>query len=138
MQVASLALLRAIDRFDVERGTAFSSFVVPTIAGELKHYFRDRSWTVRPPRERYELSRRVARSVDELARDLGRYPTPAEVAAEVGTSVEEVVDARAATDQCRATSLDAPRDEDGSSFLDALGPRTTASSRPRTAPTSRR
>jgi RNA polymerase sigma-B factor len=121
VQVASLALLRAIDRFDVERGTAFSSFVVPTIAGELKHYFRDRSWTVRPPRETYELSRRVARSVDELARDLGRYPTPAEVAAEVGTSVEEVVDARAATDQCRATSLDAPRDEDGSSFLDALG-----------------
>ena len=121
VQVATLALLRAIDRFDVERRTAFSSFVVPTMAGELKHYFRDRSWTIRPPRDTYELSQRVAKSVEELARDLGRHPTTAEVAAAVGASVEEVLDARAATDQCRGTSLDAPRDEGGSTFLDALG-----------------
>ena len=100
---------------------SFSSFVVPTIAGELKHYFRDRSWTVRPPRDTYELSQRVARSVEELARDLGRSPTPAEVAARVGASVEEVLDARAATDQCRGTSLDAARDEDGYALVDALG-----------------
>ena len=120
-QVASLALLRAIDRFNVERGTSFSSFVVPTIAGELKHYFRDRSWTVRPPRDTYELSQRVVRSVEDLARDLGRSPTAAEVAARVGASVEEVLDARAATDQCRGTSLDAARDEDGYALVDALG-----------------
>jgi RNA polymerase sigma-B factor len=121
VQVASIALLRAIDRFDVERGTAFSSFAVPTIAGELKHYFRDRTWTVRPPRDTYELSQRVARSVDELARELGRSPTPAEVAVRVGASIEDVLDARATTDQCRGASLDAPRDDDGSTFMDELG-----------------
>ena len=99
VQVATLALLRAIDRFDVERRTAFSSFVVPTMAGELKHYFRDRSWTIRPPRDTYELSQRVAKSVEELARDLGRYPTTAEVEADSGASVEVVLDARAETDQ---------------------------------------
>ena len=138
VQVATLALLRAIDRFDVERRTAFSSFVVPTMAGELKHYFGDRSWTIRPPRDTYELSQRVAKSVEGLARDLGRYPTTAEVAAEAGASVEEVLDARAATDQCgeprstqRATKT-APRSST------RWGPRTTASGRPRIEPTSRR
>jgi RNA polymerase sigma-B factor len=121
VQVASIALLRAIDRFDVERGIAFASFVVPTIAGELKHYFRDRTWTVRPPRNTYELSHRVARTVDALDRELGRSPTPAEVAERIGASIEDVLDARATTDQCRGTSLDAPRDVDGYSFLDELG-----------------
>jgi RNA polymerase sigma-B factor len=120
VQVASLALLRAIDRFDAERGSAFSSFAVPTLAGELKRHFRDRSWTVRPPRGTYELSQRVARSVDGLARELGRYPTPAEVADHVGASVEDVLDARAATARCRGASLDAPRDEDGYTFLEAI------------------
>jgi len=121
VQVASVALLRAIDRFDFERGTAFASFVVPTIAGELKHYFRDRTWTVRPPRGIYELSRRVARSVEDLARELGRSPTPTEVAERVGASVEDVLDARATTDQCRGTSLEAPRDEDGYALIDEVG-----------------
>jgi RNA polymerase sigma-B factor len=121
VQVASIALLRAIDRFDVERGIAFASFVVPTIAGELKHYFRDRTWTVRPPRNTYELSHRVARTVDALERELGRSPTPSEVAERIGASVEDVLDARATTDQCRGTSLDASRDEDGYALLDELG-----------------
>jgi RNA polymerase sigma-B factor len=121
VQVASLALLRAIDRFDVERGTAFSSFVVPTMAGELKRYFRDRAWTVRPPRDTYELGQRIARTVEELARELGRQPTAAEVAERVGASVEDVLDARAATERCRGTSLDATRDEDGYTLADALG-----------------
>jgi RNA polymerase sigma-B factor len=121
VQVASMALLRAIDRFDAARGTAFTSFAVPTMAGELKRYFRDRVWTVRPPRESYELSQRVGRSVGELERELGRSPTTSEVAARVGASVEEILDARAATDRCRGTSFDAPRAEDGSAFLDGLG-----------------
>jgi RNA polymerase sigma-B factor len=121
VQVASLSLVRAIDRFDVERGTAFSTFLVPTMAGELKRYFRDRAWTVRPPRDTYELGQRIARTVEELARELGRQPTAAEVAERVGTSVEDVLDARTAADRCRGTSLDAPRDEDGSTLADALG-----------------
>jgi RNA polymerase sigma-B factor len=99
---------------------AFASFVVPTIAGELKLYFRDRTWTVRPPRNTYELSHRVARTVDALERELGRSPTPSEVAERLGASVEDVLDARATTDQCRGTSLDASRDEDGYALLDEL------------------
>lgn len=121
VQVASVTLLRAIDRFDVNRGTSFAAFAVPTIAGGLKHHFRDRIWRVRPPRDSYELSQRVARTVEVLESELGRSPTPAQVAERVGASVEDILDARAATDRCRGTSLDAPRDEDGYALLDELG-----------------
>src|SRR3954447_13286273 len=80
MQVATLALLKAVDRFDPSRGPAFSSFAVPTITGELKRYFRDRAWTVRPPRDLSELRVRVKRTADVLTAELGRMPTPSELA----------------------------------------------------------
>ena len=82
IQVASLGLLKAIDRFEPSRHTAFSSFAVPTILGELKRHFRDRGWSVRVPRDLQELSVRVDRVAEDMSRDLGRAPTPAEIADE--------------------------------------------------------
>ena len=78
-QVASLGLLKAIDRFDVSRDVRFATFAVPTIAGELKRHFRDRGWMLRVPREIQELSARVVRAREALTRELGRSPTVDEV-----------------------------------------------------------
>jgi RNA polymerase sigma-B factor len=112
VQVASLGLLKAIDRFDPARETAFSSFAVPTILGELKRHFRDKGWSVRVPRDLQELAVRVDRVTDELARELGRAPTLAEVAERTGSTSEQVLEAREAAAAYRAVSLDRPRDED--------------------------
>ena len=112
IQVASLGLLKAIDRFEPDRPTAFSSFAVPTILGELKRHFRDRGWSVRVPRDLQEMSVRVEKVADTMARQLGRAPTPAEIAEEVGTTTERVLEAREAAGAYRAVSLDRPREED--------------------------
>jgi RNA polymerase sigma-B factor len=92
-QVAALGLIKAIDRFDLDRGIAFSSFAVPTVLGELKRYFRDRTWSVRVPRDLQELSLRVDRAASDLRLELQRQPTVPEIAAQVGVSVEEVLEA---------------------------------------------
>jgi len=110
-QVASLGLLKAIDRFDPDRDTAFSSFAVPTILGELKRHFRDRGWSVRVPRDLQEMSVRVDRVAEELSRELGRAPTPAEIAKNIGATTEQVLEAREAAGAYRAVSLDRPRDD---------------------------
>jgi RNA polymerase sigma-B factor len=115
VQVASLGLLKAIDRFDPRRDTAFSSFAVPTILGELKRHFRDRGWSVRVPRDLQELAVRVERVTDDLARELGRAPTPEEIGEEIGVTVEQVLEAREAAGAYRAVSLDRPREEDDES-----------------------
>jgi RNA polymerase sigma-B factor len=112
VQVASLGLLKAIDRFDPERSTAFSSFAVPTILGELKRHFRDRGWSVRVPRDLQEMSVRVDRVAEELSRELGRAPTPAEIAESIGATTEQVLEAREAAGAYRAISLDRPRDDE--------------------------
>jgi RNA polymerase sigma-B factor len=112
VQVASLGLLKAIDRFDPARETAFSSFAVPTILGELKRHFRDKGWSVRVPRDLQELAVRVDRVTDELGRELGRAPTLAEVAERTGSTEEQVLEAREAAGAYRAVSLDRPRDDD--------------------------
>jgi RNA polymerase sigma-B factor len=78
-QVACIGLLNAIDRFDPDRGIAFSSFAVPTILGELRRYFRDRTWAMRVPRQLQEVSLRIERARDELTVVLGRQPTIAEL-----------------------------------------------------------
>src|SRR5688572_20999478 len=80
IQVASLGLLKAIDRFDPSRETAFSSFAVPTILGELKRHFRDKGWSVRVPRDLQELAVRLEPTSEALTRELGRVATPAELA----------------------------------------------------------
>ena len=111
-QVASLGLLKAIDRFDPSRGIAFSSFAVPTILGELKRYFRDLGWSVRVPRSLKELAPRVNAATDELERELRRSPTVAEIAHRCQITSETVLEARALTTAHRAASLDVPLDED--------------------------
>ena len=112
VQVASLGLLKAIDRFDPRRETAFSSFAVPTILGELKRHFRDKGWSVRVPRDLQELAVKVDRVGDQMSRELGRAPTPAEIAETIGVSAEQVLEAREAAGAYRAVSLDRPRDDD--------------------------
>jgi RNA polymerase sigma-B factor len=124
VQVASLGLLKAIDRFDPARETAFSSFAVPTILGELKRHFRDKGWAVRVPRDLQELAVKVDRVTEEMARELGRAPTPAEIAERTGSTLELVLEAREASAAYRAVSLDRPRtdeEEDGDSYADAIG-----------------
>jgi RNA polymerase sigma-B factor len=124
IQVASLGLLKAIDRFDPARETAFSSFAVPTILGELKRHFRDKGWAVRVPRDLQEMAVRVDRIADEMSREIGRAPTPGEIAERTGTSLEQVLEAREASAAYRAVSLDRPRsddEEEGDSFADAVG-----------------
>jgi RNA polymerase sigma-B factor len=123
VQVASLGLLKAIDRFEPSRDSAFSSFAVPTILGELKRHFRDRGWSVRVPRDLQELAVRVDRVADDMSRDLGRAPSPAEIAANIGVSTEQVLEAREAAGAYRAVSLDRPRDDDeeGDGMAEIMG-----------------
>ena len=124
VQVASLGLLKAIDRFDPARETAFSSFAVPTILGELKRHFRDKGWSVRVPRDLQELAVRVDRVSDELGRELGRAPTLGELAERTGASTEQVLEAREASAAYRAISLDRPHDDDDESdggMADSVG-----------------
>ena len=122
-QVASLGLLKAVDRYDPDRQTAFSSFAVPTILGELKRHFRDKGWSVRVPRDLQELAVRLEPVSEELNRELGRPPTPAEIAERTGTTVEQVLEAREAAGAYRAVSLDRPRDDadEGEGMAEVFG-----------------
>jgi RNA polymerase sigma-B factor len=126
LQVASLGLIKAIDRFDPDREIAFSSFAVPTILGEIKRYFRDRTWAVRVPRDLQELTLRVDRAVGELSDQLRRQPSVKEIGAVVGVDQEEVLEALQAGGAYRAVSFDAPRargDEDVATIADSVGVR---------------
>jgi RNA polymerase sigma-B factor len=123
-QVACLGLVKAIDRFDLEREVAFSSYAVPTILGEIKRYFRDRTWSVRVPRDLQELALKVDRAVSDLSLDLHRQPTVEEIGAKVGAEEEEVLEALEASGAYKATSLESPRgseDESGDTLGDTLG-----------------
>jgi RNA polymerase sigma-B factor len=123
-QVACLGLVKAIDRFDLSRDVAFSSYAVPTILGEIKRYFRDRTWSVRVPRDLQELALRVDRKVSELSTDLRRQPTVSEIAEAAGIEEEDVLEALEASGAYRATSLSTPRgneDEAGETLGDTVG-----------------
>ena len=111
-QVACLGLVNAIDRFDPSRDVAFSSYAVPTILGEIKRYFRDRTWSVRVPRDLQELALRVDRKRTELSTDLQRQPTVGELASALGLDEERVLEALEASGAYRATSLSLPRSND--------------------------
>jgi RNA polymerase sigma-B factor len=119
-QVAALGLVKAIDRFDLDREVRFTTFAVPTIAGEIKRHFRDRGWMLRVPREVQELSARIAVARERLTRELGRSPTVPELAGAVHSSIERVLDALTAAEAYRALSLDEPLG-DGIDALDSLG-----------------
>jgi RNA polymerase sigma-B factor len=115
-QAALLGLLHAIDRFDPTRGVQFTTFAWATISGELKRHFRDRTWGVRVPRRVQELYLVTAEAMDALTNSLGRSPTVAEVAAHIGTTEEEVVEALEARSAYRLASIDTPvNDADGDS-----------------------
>ena len=108
VQVASVGLVKAVDRFDPERGVEFSTYATHTIVGELKRHFRDKGWAVRAPRRMQELYLRLGKLMGSLSQELGRSPTIAEFAKEAGVSEEEVLEALEAGQAYRFTSLDAP------------------------------
>ncbi|MGZ6697810.1 MAG: SigB/SigF/SigG family RNA polymerase sigma factor [Solirubrobacteraceae bacterium] len=107
-QVACVALLKAIRRYDVTRGGAFSSYAVPTIVGEIKRYFRDRTWSVRPPRDLLELTLTVAGAYRGLEHELSREPTVGEIADRLNRSDADVLHALQARHARQALSLEAP------------------------------
>ena len=117
VQVASVGLVKAIDRFDPERGTAFSTFAVPTILGELKRHFRDRGWSVHVPRDVQERILKVERAIAELPARLGHPPTVQDIAKRVEATEEEVLEAMDAAQGHHAVSLDA-----ASAFADGEDP----------------
>jgi RNA polymerase sigma-B factor len=124
LQVASLGLIKAIDRFEPDRGTKFTSYAAPTILGELKRHFRDKGWALRVPRGLQEQTLAVSRETDALSRKLGRSPRVREVAAALGCSVEEVLEAQEAAASYEAASLDAPTardDDEAAPLLDLIG-----------------
>ncbi|HWI72985.1 MAG TPA: sigma-70 family RNA polymerase sigma factor, partial [Baekduia sp.] len=103
VQVASVGLIKAIDRFDPANGANFASYALPTMVGELRRHFRDRGWAVRPPRTLQEHALLVERTTDQLLREVGRPPTVAQLAQRTGLTLEEVLDAREAVAAHAAT-----------------------------------
>ncbi|MBH0120419.1 SigB/SigF/SigG family RNA polymerase sigma factor [Rhodococcus sp. CX] len=124
-QVAYVGLLQAIDRFDAEKGRGFAAYAVPTVMGEIRRYFRDHAWSTRVPRRLKDLTVSINKVTDDLSQRLGRSPTAAEIAAEVGAGTGEVIEALAARSAYQPASLDTPLDlsDDGSgaTLADTLG-----------------
>jgi RNA polymerase sigma-B factor len=108
LQVGAIGLLKAIERYDVDNGSAFSSFAVPTVLGEIRRHFRDRTWAMRVPRGLQEIAVKLPRAEEALENSLGRPPTASELACELGVEVEELVEARLAASNHRLASLDQP------------------------------
>jgi RNA polymerase sigma-B factor len=123
LQVALLGLVKAVDGFDPQRRVAFSSYAVPTILGEIKRHFRDRTWAVRVPRDLQELSLRVDRTVAELAETLQRQPSVAQIAVAMDVDQEGVLEALQAGGAHRTLSFEMPRGagEDAATLGDAIG-----------------
>ncbi|WP_206505618.1 RNA polymerase sigma factor SigF [Streptomyces chrestomyceticus] len=113
IQVGTIGLIKAIDRFDLSREVEFSTFAVPYIVGEIKRFFRDSTWAVHVPRRVQELRVELSRAGEQLAADLGREPTVAELAARLKIGEDEVVDAIAASNGYTAGSLDGTGDGSG-------------------------
>jgi RNA polymerase sigma-B factor len=108
IQVAAIGLVKAVDRFDATRGVAFTSFATPTIAGEIKRYFRDEVWHVRLPRAMQEFGPQLTRVTEELTHLRNRSPTTAELAARLGASQDDIVAARRYASAYRPLSLQQP------------------------------
>ncbi|MFD4376110.1 RNA polymerase sigma factor SigF [Streptomyces sp. NPDC058486] len=112
VQVGTIGLIKAIDRFELARGVEFPTFAMPTIIGEIKRFFRDTSWSVHVPRRLQELRLDLARAGDALSQRLDRSPTVAELAAELGRTEDEIVEGMAASNAYTAASLDAQTEDD--------------------------
>jgi RNA polymerase sigma-B factor len=121
VQVASIGLLKAIDRFDPLRGVKFSTYATPTIIGELKRHFRDKGWAMRVPRRLQEIGLQLRSVIADCYQELGRSPTVSEIADRSGLTQEEVLEGMDSVHAYSVGSLDAPTDEDGADSLRKLG-----------------
>ena len=120
-QIAALGLVKAVDRWEPDRGLAFSSFAVPTILGELRRYFRDATWFVRPPRDLMELALSVERAREPLGAKIGREPTVDDLAAHLHRTPEQIADAHVAAGSRWAGSLDTPAGPETMTVADSVG-----------------
>lgn len=121
MQVGTIGLIKAIDRFDPARGLEFTTFATPTIMGEIKRHFRDKGWSVRVPRRLQELSAKVNQATDDLTRELQRSPSVEELAERVGASVDEVLEAMESSSAYSSVPLEGAgsgEDDDAPSIID--------------------
>ena len=123
VQVACVGLIKAIDRFEPARGAKLSSFAVPTILGELKRHFRDKTWALHVPRGLQDLSLRLTRETERMATSLGRSPTAGELSRATGLSVEAVLEGQAAGSAYGASSLDEPVEagDESAPLIELLG-----------------
>ena len=121
IQVATIGLIKAVDRFDPEREVEFSTYATPTIVGELKRHFRDKGWAVRVPRRLQELNLQLGEIMGQLAQKLGRSPTVAEMAEAAGTSEDEVLEGLDSAHAYTLTSLDAPAGEEDLALREQIG-----------------
>jgi RNA polymerase sigma-B factor len=123
VQVATIGLIKSVDRFDLERGVEFSTYATPTIVGEIKRHFRDKGWAIRVPRRLQELKLALTKATSDLSQKNGRSPTVSELAAHLGMSDEEVLEGLESANAYSAVSLDAPDggDEDSPAVADTLG-----------------
>jgi RNA polymerase sigma-B factor len=120
VQVGSIGLINAVDRFDPDRGVELTTYAVPTILGEIQRHFRDKAWAVHVPRSVKELRLRLARLLDSLSGELGRSPTIEELAKAAGAEVEEVIEALESDQAYTARSLSAPVDDESGGTLGEL------------------
>jgi RNA polymerase sigma-B factor len=122
VQVGTIGLIKAIDRFDTERGVEFSTYATPTVVGEIKRYFRDKGWAIRVPRRLQELRIAITAATAELTHANGRSPTPRELADTIGCSVEEIIEGLESSNAYATLSLDAGEETDtGAGMLAAMG-----------------
>ncbi len=123
VQVATIGLIKSVDRFDLDRGVEFSTYATPTIVGEIKRHFRDKGWAIRVPRRLQELKLSLTKATSELSQKNGRSPTVAELAGHLGLSEEEILEGLESANAYSAVSLDAPDggDDDSPSVSDSLG-----------------
>jgi RNA polymerase sigma-B factor len=120
-QVAVIGLIRAVDRFDPDRGVPFACYATPTIVGSIKRHFRDSTWGVRVPRQMQELMPQLGAATEELAQALQRSPTTVELAARLDVRPEDVRAARLSANAYRPISIDRPLGRDGSGLIDVVG-----------------
>jgi RNA polymerase sigma-B factor len=123
IQVATIGLIKSVDRFDTQRGVEFSTYATPTIVGEIKRHFRDRGWAVRVPRRLQELRLQLTTATGELSQEQGRAPTVAELARRLKISEEDVLEGLESANAYSTLSLDVPEqgDEDAPAVVDSLG-----------------
>ncbi|GAB2591256.1 RNA polymerase sigma factor SigF [Kribbella endophytica] len=123
VQVATIGLIKAVDRFDLERGVEFSTYATPTILGEIKRYFRDKGWAIRVPRRLQELRLSLTAATAELTQELGRAPTVAELSTRLELAPDLVIEGLESANAYNTLSLDAPdqNEADATTVLDGLG-----------------